>query len=86
MEVAAVLGLSDAASMMRWTPGLGTPETFKFLGFTFILRKIPRSKLLVKRKTRRDCMRGDGRSRAVSFASGPCTWTDNLTVRLVPAS
>jgi hypothetical protein len=48
MEVAAVLGLSDAASMMRWTPGLGTPETFKFLGFTFILREIPRSKLLVK--------------------------------------
>ncbi len=37
--------------------GLGKPETFNFLGFTFICGKSRRGKFLVKRQTRRDRMR-----------------------------
>jgi RNA-directed DNA polymerase len=36
--------------------GLGKPETFNFLGFTFICGKSRRGAFLVKRKTRRDRM------------------------------
>src|SRR5437016_4217014 len=36
---------------------LGKPETFNFLGFTFICGKSRRGKFLIKRKTRRDRMR-----------------------------
>jgi len=36
---------------------LGKPETFNFLGFTFICGKSRRGKFLLKRKTRRDRMR-----------------------------
>jgi RNA-directed DNA polymerase len=37
--------------------GLGKPETFNFLGFTFICGKSRRGKFLIKRKSRRDRMR-----------------------------
>jgi RNA-directed DNA polymerase len=37
--------------------GLGKPETFSFLGFTFICGRSRRGKFLLKRKTRRDRMR-----------------------------
>jgi RNA-directed DNA polymerase len=37
--------------------GLGKPETFNFLGFTFICGKSRRGGFLIKRKTRRDRMR-----------------------------
>ena len=37
--------------------GLGKPETFNFLGFTFICGKSRRGKFQLKRKTRRDRMR-----------------------------
>jgi RNA-directed DNA polymerase len=37
--------------------GLGKPETFKFLGFTFIGAKSRRGSFLIKRKSRRDRMR-----------------------------
>ena len=37
--------------------GLGKPETFNFLGFTFICGKSRRGNFLIKRKTRRDRMR-----------------------------
>jgi hypothetical protein len=37
-------------------PGLGEPETFNFLGFTFISGKSRRGHVLIKRKTRRDRM------------------------------
>ena len=37
--------------------GLGKPETFNFLGFTFICGKSRRGKFQIKRKTRRDRMR-----------------------------
>ena len=37
--------------------GLGKPETFNFLGFTFICGRSKRGKFLIKRKSRRDRMR-----------------------------
>src|SRR4029450_13115734 len=40
---------------------LGKPETFTFLGFTFICGKSRRGKFLVERKTRRDRMRAHRR-------------------------
>src|SRR5580700_8691054 len=45
------------AAANRKKRGLGKPETFNFLGFTFICGKSRRGKFLVKRKTRRDRMR-----------------------------
>jgi RNA-directed DNA polymerase len=45
------------AANNRKERGLGKPETFNFLGFTFICGKSRRGKFLVKRKTRRDRMR-----------------------------
>src|SRR2546430_15796247 len=46
------------AAANRKRRGLGKPETFNFLGFTFISGKSRRGKILVKRKNRRDRMRG----------------------------
>src|ERR1700692_2450896 len=45
------------AAANRERRGLGKPETFNFLGFTFICGKSRRGRLLIKRKTRRDRMR-----------------------------
>jgi group II intron reverse transcriptase/maturase len=45
------------AAANRERRGLGKPETFTFLGFTFICGKSRRGKFLLKRKTRRDRMR-----------------------------
>ena len=42
------------AAERRQRRGLGRPETFNFLGFTFISGKSRSGKFLVKRKTRRD--------------------------------
>ena len=42
------------AATRRVQHGLGKPETFNFLGFTFICGTSRRGKFLVKRKTRRD--------------------------------
>ena len=44
------------AAQNRKLRGLGKPETFNFLGFTFICGKSRRGRFLVKRKTRRDRM------------------------------
>jgi RNA-directed DNA polymerase len=44
------------ATAGREKRGLGKPETFNFLGFTFICGKSRRGDFLVKRKTRRDRM------------------------------
>ena len=41
----------------REKKGLGKPETFKFLGFTFISGKSKRGKFAIRRKTRKDRMR-----------------------------
>ena len=45
------------AADRRARRGLGKPETFNFLGFTFICGKSRRGSFLLKRKTRRDRMR-----------------------------
>jgi RNA-directed DNA polymerase len=45
------------AAENRKRRGLGKPETFNFLGFTFICGKSRRGNFLIKRKTRRDRMR-----------------------------
>jgi RNA-directed DNA polymerase len=45
------------AAVNRKRRGLGKPETFNFLGLTFICGKSRRGKFLVLRKTRRDRMR-----------------------------
>lgn len=45
------------ATRRRAQRGLGKPETFEFLGFTFICGKSRRGKFLIHRKTRRDRMR-----------------------------
>jgi RNA-directed DNA polymerase len=44
------------AANNRKQRGLGKPETFNFLGFTFICGKSRRGKFLIKRKSRRDRM------------------------------
>jgi RNA-directed DNA polymerase len=44
------------AAVARAQRGLGKPETFNFLGFTFICGKSRRGGFLIKRKTRRDRM------------------------------
>src|SRR6266516_120983 len=45
------------AAKSRERRGLGKPETFNFLGFTFICSKSRRGKFQIKRKSRRDRMR-----------------------------
>jgi RNA-directed DNA polymerase len=45
------------AAANRERRGLGKPETFNFLGFTFICGKSRRGKFQIRRKTRRDRMR-----------------------------
>jgi group II intron reverse transcriptase/maturase len=45
------------AAARRAERGLGKPETFDFLGFTFVCGKSRRGRFLIKRKTRRDRMR-----------------------------
>src|ERR1700681_715588 len=45
------------AAVRRKRRGLGKPETFNFLGFTFICGKSRRGSFLIKRKTRSDRMR-----------------------------
>jgi group II intron reverse transcriptase/maturase len=45
------------AAVRRTRRGLGKPETFNFLGFTFICGRSCAGKFLIKRKSRRDRMR-----------------------------
>src|SRR6266540_5728425 len=46
-----------SAAERRQRRGLEKPETFNFLGFTFICGKTRQGKFQIKRKTRRDRMR-----------------------------
>jgi RNA-directed DNA polymerase len=52
-----VIEFGRFAAANREQRGQGKPETFKFLGFTFICGKSRAGKFLVKRKSRRDRMR-----------------------------
>jgi group II intron reverse transcriptase/maturase len=55
-EKTRLIEFGRAAAENRKRRGLGKPETFGFLGFTFICGKSRRGKFLVKRKSRRDRM------------------------------
>jgi RNA-directed DNA polymerase len=56
-EKTRLIEFGRLAATDRARRGLGKPETFNFLGFTFICGKSRRGGFLVKRKTRRDRMR-----------------------------
>jgi RNA-directed DNA polymerase len=56
-EKTRLIEFGRCAAANRERRGQGKPETFNFLGFTFICGKSRRGKFLVKRKTRGDRMR-----------------------------
>jgi group II intron reverse transcriptase/maturase len=56
-EKTRLIEFGREAESNRKRRGLGKPETFDFLGFTFICGRSRRGKFLIKRKTRRDRMR-----------------------------
>jgi group II intron reverse transcriptase/maturase len=56
-EKTRLIEFGRGAAENRKRRGLGKPETFKFLGFTFICGKSRRGKFQIKRKSRRDRMR-----------------------------
>jgi group II intron reverse transcriptase/maturase len=56
-EKTRLIEFGRLAADNRKRRGLGKPETFNFLGFTFICGKSRRGKFLIHRKTRRDRMR-----------------------------
>jgi RNA-directed DNA polymerase len=51
------MAIGRHASADRSARGLGKPETFNFLGFTFICGKSRRGGFLIHRKSRRDRVR-----------------------------
>ena len=56
-EKTRLIEFGRLAAVRRKQRGLGKPETFTFLGFTFICGRSRRGRFLIKRKTRRDRMR-----------------------------
>ena len=56
-EKTRLIEFGRSAAQNRKRRGLGKPETFNFLGFTFICGKSRKGGFLIKRKTRRDRMR-----------------------------
>jgi RNA-directed DNA polymerase len=56
-EKTRLIEFGRLAADRRAQRGLGKPETFNFLGFTFICGQTRRGKFLLKRRTRRDRMR-----------------------------
>jgi RNA-directed DNA polymerase len=56
-EKTRLIEFGRSAAENRKRRGLGKPETFNFLGFTFICGKSRRGKFLIHRKTRRDRLR-----------------------------
>ncbi|WP_456802628.1 reverse transcriptase domain-containing protein [Bradyrhizobium sp. USDA 4474] len=61
------------AAERRAHRGLGKPETFNFLGFTFICERNRRGQFLVKRTTRRDRMRATLKRVKEELFDGACT-------------
>ena len=61
------------AAERRKRRGLGKPETFNFLGFTFICGKTRAGKFQIKRKTRRDRMRAKLQDDQSRRCGGACT-------------
>jgi RNA-directed DNA polymerase len=56
-EKTRIIEFGRFAAERRQRRGLGRPETFNFLGFTFICGKTRAGKFQIRRKTRRDRMR-----------------------------
>jgi hypothetical protein len=56
-EKTRLIEFGRCAAERRQRRGLGKPETFNFLGFTFICGKTQAGKFQIKRKTRADRMR-----------------------------
>src|ERR1700730_16719003 len=56
-EKTSLIEVGRSGRGQRKRRGLGKPETFNFLGFTFICGKTRAGKFQIKRKTRRDRMR-----------------------------
>jgi RNA-directed DNA polymerase len=56
-EKTRLIEFGRSAAENRKQCGLGRPETFNFLGFTFICGRSRKGKFLLKRRTRRDRMR-----------------------------
>jgi RNA-directed DNA polymerase len=56
-EKTRLIEFGRQAAVRRARRGLGKPETFTFLGFTFVCGKSRRGRFLIHRKTRRDRMR-----------------------------
>jgi group II intron reverse transcriptase/maturase len=56
-EKTRLIEFGRQAAVRRAQRGLGKPETFKFLGFTFICGRSRRGNFLLTRKSRRDRMR-----------------------------
>jgi RNA-directed DNA polymerase len=75
------------AAANRKRRGLGKPETFNFLGFTFICSKSLRGKFLLKRRSRRDRMKaklkeigGELRRRMHQPIPQQATWLKQVVV------
>ena len=71
-EKTRLIEFGRLAAESRKRRGLGKPETFNFLGFTFICGKTRRGKFQIKRKTRRDRMRAKLRKRSSRNCGGAC--------------
>jgi RNA-directed DNA polymerase len=56
-EKTRIVEFGRHAAVERKRRGLGKPETFNFLGFTFICGKSRKGKFLIQRRSRRDRMR-----------------------------
>jgi hypothetical protein len=63
------------AAERRKRRGLGKPETFNFLGFTFICGRTRQDKFQIKRKTRRDRMRAKLKMSAATSTTMQCRLT-----------
>ena len=73
-EKTRLLEFGPYAADNRQRRGEGKPETFNFLGFTFICGKTRAGKFLVKRASRRDRVRAKlkaSRTRSASTCAGP---------------
>ena len=71
-EKTRLIEFGRLAAARRRQRGLGKPETFNFLGFTFICGTSRRGRFLIKRKSRRDRMRQSSRRSSRNCVSG-CT-------------
>jgi len=72
-EKTRLIEFGRQAANRRDQRGLGKPETFNFLGFTHICGRSRHGKYLLKRKSRRDRMRGKLKEIKEEMRHRPCT-------------